>query len=87
MTMVLEKSAATERDKRPREVTCLDLSVADLETSLRGITYPAERQDLIQQAARNNASDDTMAFFHLLPNDRYHQFNDIALLAWSFLIV
>ena len=87
MTMVLEKPAATERDKRPTKTTHLDLSVADLETSLRGITYPAARRDLIQQAIRNNASDDTMAFFQLLPNNRYHQFNDIALLAWSFLIV
>lgn len=84
MTMILEKGvngtgAATKR--------CLDISVAELESSLRGAEYPAQKHDLIARARLNGASDDIKAFLHLLPEDKYPHFYDIAFMAWSFLIV
>lgn len=65
----------------------LDISVAELEISLGGVRYPAQKSDLVSQAKANRASNDVMTFFHLLPEGKYSRFYDIAFMAWSFLIV
>jgi hypothetical protein len=85
--MLLEKRAAkTEGDLKvfPHR---LDISVGELEVALLGVEYPAQKRDLIARARINGASDDIMTFLHLLPEDKYPHFYDIAFMAWSFLIV
>ncbi len=84
MTMILEKNANRTGAGTKRR---LDISVAELESSLRGAEYPAQKRDLIARARLNGASDDIMTFLHLLPEDKYPHFYDIAFMAWSFLIV
>jgi hypothetical protein len=63
------------------------MSLADVEAILQGVSYPANKHDLIHQGKTNGASDDVMAFLRLLPEGKYHQFHDIAFMAWSFLLV
>ena len=87
MTMVMEKLNTTERGNRPGTHTCLDMSITDLENCLEGVKYPATKHDLVHLARRHGTSDDIMAFFRLLPEGKYSQFNDIAFMAWSFLLV
>ena len=87
MTMVLEKPATVKRGAQLGIHSCLDTSVAEIEASLRGISYPAQKRDLICQAKTNGASVDVMAFMSLLPEGKYHQFHDVGFMAWSFLII
>lgn len=87
MTMTLNQKPAKETAAPPGFHRCLDMSVAELETCLDGISYPAIKHDLVSQARRNGAKPDVLAFLHLLPESRYPQFHDIAFMAWSFLLV
>ncbi|PVV83536.1 DUF2795 domain-containing protein [Dehalogenimonas alkenigignens] len=87
MTMVLERSNTLKHTHHPGTLTYLDTSVAEIEASLAGVSYPAIKWELIRQAMRNGATPDAMAFFNLLPATKYDQFQDIASLAWAFLVV
>jgi len=85
MTMVLERTGKVAPQRGGNR--SLDMSVADLDTAVRGMSFPATKHDLILQGRSNRASEDVMAFLHLLPEDRYSSFQDIAFMAWSFLLV
>ena len=85
--MVMEAVAPAKHGTRPGFHSCLDMSVADVEASLQGISYPASKHDLVRQGKQNGASNDVMAFLRLLPEGNYHQFHDIAFMAWSFLLI
>ncbi|MEL7563207.1 DUF2795 domain-containing protein [Dehalogenimonas sp. 4OHTPN] len=87
MTMILDRAQTKEITAPPGFHRCLDMSVADLETCLDGISYPATKHDLVRHAHRNGAKPDILAFLHLLPENKYPQFHDIAFMAWSFLLV
>ena len=87
MTMILGRTPTIERRVQPGTHRGLDISIGDLETFLVGVAYPATKQDLIGQAKRNGASDDVMTFLRLLPEAKHHRFQDIAFMAWSFLII
>ena len=87
MTMLQEKPITENLVNKSCACTFLDLSVSELETSLRGLSYPAEKQEIIRQAELSDSSDDAMAFLSVLPKGRYHHFNDIAYAAWEFLVV
>ncbi|MEL7563217.1 DUF2795 domain-containing protein [Dehalogenimonas sp. 4OHTPN] len=86
MTIKLDRSLEKNLTS-PAFHYCLDMSIADLETCLNGISYPATRHDLVSQARRNGAKPDVLAFLHLLPENKYPQFHDIAFMAWAFLLV
>ncbi len=87
MTLVLERTATTEREARSMVPRCLDISIADLDDCLAGTNYPAGKHDLIERGKLNGATDDVMVFLRLLPQGKYHQFHDIAFMAWSYLVV
>jgi len=54
------------------------LGAAALEHSLRGLRYPADRQQVIDQAALNGAPENIMAFYgYRLPERRYFRSADI----------
>jgi hypothetical protein len=86
MTITLDRKSP-ESATPPGFHRCLDMSVADLEACLDGISYPAAKHDLVSQACHNGAKPDVLAFLHLLPESKYSQFHDIAFMAWSFLLV
>jgi len=45
---------------------------------LRGINFPARKQDIVQQARTNNASSDVMGMIDKLPDREYQNENDVA---------
>jgi len=85
--MLAERSTTIGYDAHPYLHRCLDMSIADLEACLHEVSYPAEKPDLIKKGKLGGATNDVMGFLHLLPNGKYHGFNDIAFLAWSYLLV
>jgi len=87
MTMLMESTKTVERGDGPGIRTSLDMSIVELESSVRGVNYPAKKWDLVIQAKDNRATNDVLTFLHLLPEGRYCHFNDIACMAWSFLLV
>ena len=88
MTMVLEKATTNGRPgEQPRVLTSLDMSVAELEASLDGTCYPAEKRDLISQAEINDSIDDIIAFLNLLPEGKYLHPSAVSLLALIYLVV
>lgn len=38
---------------------------------LKGVTYPAAKNDLLSKAASNNAPDDVVAVLKAMPGDKY----------------
>jgi hypothetical protein len=85
MTMILDKTACKERALTGFNRS-LDMSIAELEQSLSGISFPATKQDLVVNAKRNGAPEDVLIFIHLLPNLKYRQFHDVIFMAWSYVI-
>lgn len=55
---------------------------ADIEKSLKGINFPANRQDLVQQAKKNKASQNVMQAIENLPEDQFNSPTDVAK-AWG----
>ena len=58
-----------------REVTSEDVI-----TSLKGISYPATKKEMIQQAKENNADDDVVHAIENLPRENFRTTVDIATL-------
>lgn len=54
----------------------------EIEKSLKGINFPASKQDLMQQAKMNNASQDVMQAIENLPEERFNSPTDVAK-AWG----
>lgn len=54
----------------------------EIEKSLKGINFPASKQDLMQQAKMNNASQDVMQAIEKLPEERFNSPTDVAK-AWG----
>ncbi|AKG54199.1 hypothetical protein DGWBC_1569 [Dehalogenimonas sp. WBC-2] len=79
--MKIERVAPAKHGTHPVFHSYLDMSVADAETSLQGVSYPATKHDLIHQGKMNGASSDVMAFLRIMPEGRYTHFNDIASMA------
>ena len=46
-------------------------SPANVQKYLSGVEYPAEKQDLIEAARRNDAPDEVMQTIRKLPEDNY----------------
>lgn len=46
-------------------------SPADIQQYLKGVDYPARRDDLIAAAERNGAPEETLEILHRLPGDRF----------------
>ncbi|WP_424355547.1 DUF2795 domain-containing protein [Methanobacterium sp. MBAC-LM] len=55
---------------------------SEIEKSLKGMNFPANRQDLVQQAKKNNASRDVVKAIQNLPEDRFNSPTDVAK-AWG----
>ncbi|MGZ7160659.1 MAG: DUF2795 domain-containing protein, partial [Methanobacterium sp.] len=48
------------------------VSPAQVEKSIKGIKFPASKQDLILQAESNNASDDVLNILENVPDKQFH---------------
>ena len=55
---------------------------SEIEKSLKGINFPASRQDLVQQAKKNNASQNVVRAIEKLPEDKFNSPTDVAK-AWG----
>jgi hypothetical protein len=53
------------------------ISPISLQKHLKGVSYPASREDLAQQARTNAAPDDVVATIRRLPGDRYNSPRDV----------
>lgn len=54
------------------------VSPALVEKSIKGIKFPASKQDLIQQAEWNNASDDVLNILDNVPDKQFNSPVDIS---------
>jgi hypothetical protein len=87
MTMLMEKNAPAARVRGRDTPQILDINFSDIESSLRGINYPATRSDLIERAKINNATTSSLSFLEVLPKSSFYQFDDVAQIAWSYLVM
>lgn len=55
-----------------------DVSPALVEKYLQGIDYPAQKEDLIEQAEDNNAPDEVLDMLEQLPDTEYDRPTDVA---------
>ena len=58
-----------------REVTSEDVI-----TSLKGVSYPTTKKEMVEQAKKNNASDDVIHTIENLPREKFRTTVDIATL-------
>ncbi len=54
----------------------------EIEKALKGMNFPASKQDLVQQAKKNNASQDIIQTIQNLPQDRFNSPTDVQK-AWG----
>jgi hypothetical protein len=54
------------------------VSPAQVEKSIKGIKFPASKQDLIQQAEGNNANDDVLNILDNVPDKQFNSPVDIS---------
>jgi hypothetical protein len=54
------------------------VSAADLTQKLRGIDFPAKKQDLVERARQNQAEDAVMRVLEAMPDQEYASVKDIA---------
>ncbi|HEX3012837.1 MAG TPA: DUF2795 domain-containing protein [Methanobacterium sp.] len=54
----------------------------EIEKALKGMNYPASKQDLVQKAKQNNASQDVIQTIEKLPQDQFNSPTDVQK-AWG----
>ena len=54
----------------------------EIEKALKGMNYPASKQDLVQKAKSNNASQDVIKTIEKLPQDQFNSPVDVQK-AWG----
>ena len=54
----------------------------EIEKALKGMNYPASKQDLVQKAKSNNASQDVIKTIENLPQDQFNSPTDVQK-AWG----
>ncbi len=54
----------------------------EIEKALKGMNYPASKDDLVQKAKQNNASQDVIQTIQKLPQDRFNSPTDVQK-AWG----
>jgi hypothetical protein len=52
-------------------------SPANIAHSLKGIDFPAKKQDLVEHARKNNAEDAVMEILRQMPEQEYHTMADV----------
>lgn len=52
-------------------------SPANVQAHLKGISYPASRDDLLSTAKKNNAPEDVMELLRKIPDQEYHGPQDV----------
>ena len=52
-------------------------TATEIEKALKGINFPASKQDLVQKAKQNNASQDVIQTIQNLPQDRFNSPTDV----------
>ncbi|MGZ7043779.1 MAG: DUF2795 domain-containing protein [Methanobacterium sp.] len=55
------------------------VSPAQVEKSIKGIKFPASKQDLILHAESNNASDDVLNILENVPDKQFHSPVEISI--------
>ncbi len=53
------------------------VGAAQLQLYLKGIDYPASKQELLERARSNKAPDTVMSFLKRLPERRYNRANEV----------
>jgi predicted transcriptional regulator len=66
------KNLAQKRQQR------FNVSPAQVEKSLKGTHFPAEKQDLIQKAKENNANQDVLEVLENMPDKQFNSPVDIS---------
>jgi predicted transcriptional regulator len=66
------KNLAQKRQQR------FNVSPAQVEKSLKGTHFPAEKQDLIQKAKENNANKDVLEVLENMPDKQFNSPVDIS---------
>jgi Protein of unknown function (DUF2795) len=59
------------RHHHKKEVTMAQRSSLDVRKNLRGVEFPASREDLRRQAEKNNADEDFLIIMDALPDGRF----------------
>jgi len=72
---VREEPPVTRRAGAP---SLAHLSAADLQTYLKGMDYPAGKQDLVNHARKNNAPEDVIAAIELFGDRTYRSATDVS---------
>ena len=49
----------------------------EIQQALKGIDYPANKQELVQQAKQNNASQNVIQTIQKLPEQKFNSPNDV----------
>ena len=55
----------------PRTHSTVKASPAAIQKALKGMTYPAGKQELIDHAQGNNAPEDVLSVLHRLPEEEW----------------
>lgn len=55
----------------------MGISTAEVQTFLKGMDYPASKDDLIQQAKDNGAGSDVISLLNKLPDQEYRVPTDV----------
>ncbi len=53
------------------------VSIIDITKSLKGMDFPAHRDDIIEHARENGAGDDVIAMMNDMPEDDYASMSDV----------
>ena len=74
----IETPAGRARETGAGAPSLAHLSAADLQAYLKGIDYPAGRQDLITHARKNDAPETVIAAFERFEDRKYHSAADVS---------
>src|SRR4051812_1917869 len=67
------RTATREPNAMPNKA----VSAADLTVKLKGLDFPAKKQDLIKQARDNNAEDEVMRVLEAMPDQEFGSVADV----------
>jgi hypothetical protein len=68
----------SSRDGKNGGEMMVRVSPAQVEKSIKGIRFPASKQDLVQQAESNNANEDVLNILENVPDKQFNSPVDIS---------
>ena len=55
-----------------------NVSPAEAQKALAGVSYPADKEELVQRAKENNANERVMNFLERIPDRKYEGVTDVS---------